>query len=259
MAAPGSVVEVKQPMGTGPAGQQWMAMPQINVPGIPPGLEYLTQIDQLLMHQQIELFEALTNIECKNRYAIKNSLGQQVFFAFEESDFCHRICCGAQRGFLMHIVDNQSREVIRLERPFKCFAGCCWCADTECCSMEIQIQSPPGQVVGYCRQIGSKWKPMYEVLDANKSVVLKINGPCCACQTICCTGDVDFKVCGTDGVTEVGKISKQWGGFFREIITQADNFSCSFPMDLDVRMKANMIGATFLIDYMFFEQKDNNS
>ena len=35
---------------------QWMAAPE-QVSGCPPGLEYLTQIDQLLVNQQIELLE----------------------------------------------------------------------------------------------------------------------------------------------------------------------------------------------------------
>jgi hypothetical protein len=35
----------------------WMSAPQEVVPGCPPGLEYLTQIDQLLVNQQVELFE----------------------------------------------------------------------------------------------------------------------------------------------------------------------------------------------------------
>lgn len=46
------------------------------------------------------------NWETSNRYVIKNSLGQQVFFASEESDTCHRQCCGPGRGFIMHITDN---------------------------------------------------------------------------------------------------------------------------------------------------------
>lgn len=46
---------------------------------------------------------------------------------------------------------------------------------------------------------------------------------------------------------EVGKISKQWSGFVREYFTAADNFGITFPMDLDVKMKANMVGALFLI------------
>ena len=35
----------------------WMPVPQETVPGCPPGLEYLTQVDQLLVNQQIELLE----------------------------------------------------------------------------------------------------------------------------------------------------------------------------------------------------------
>jgi hypothetical protein len=29
------------------------------IPGIPPGLEYLMQLDQLLVHQQVEMFEGI--------------------------------------------------------------------------------------------------------------------------------------------------------------------------------------------------------
>ena len=35
---------------------QWMMRPQ-GIPGCPPGLEYLMQIDQLLVKQQVELLE----------------------------------------------------------------------------------------------------------------------------------------------------------------------------------------------------------
>ena len=56
-----------------------------------------------------------------------------------------------------------------------------------------------------------------------------------------------------DGQTEVGKISKKWSGRFKESFTDADNFGISFPMDLDVKMKAVLLGAQFLIDFMFFE------
>lgn len=51
---------------------------------------------------------------------------------------------------------------------------------------------------------------------------------------------------------EVGKISKQWSGLAREMFTDADFFGISFPMDLDVRMKAVMLGACFLIVSHFF-------
>lgn len=46
---------------------------------------------------------------------------------------------------------------------------------------------------------------------------------------------------------KIGKISKQWTGLLREAFTDSDNFGIQFPFDLDVRMKAVMIGACFLI------------
>lgn len=59
------------------AGQNWMTIPQ-GIPNCPPGLEYLTTIDQLLVHQKVEMLEAFTGFETKNKFSIKNSFGQKV-------------------------------------------------------------------------------------------------------------------------------------------------------------------------------------
>ena len=52
---------------------------------------------------------AFTGIETQNKFQIKNSMGQQIYFAAEESGFCTRQCCGPHRGFIMHIADNTGR------------------------------------------------------------------------------------------------------------------------------------------------------
>lgn len=54
-----------------------------------------------------------------------------------------------------------------------------------------------------------------------------------------------------DEQSVVGKISKQWSGLVREAFTDADNFGIQFPLDLDVKMKAVMLGACFLIVSQF--------
>lgn len=226
------------------------------MPGVPPGLEYLAQIDQLLIQQQVEIAEALTGFETKNKYVIKNIIGQQVYFAAEESDCCGRFFCGPRRGFVIHIIDNFAQEVIRVTREFKCCAGHSWCACCLCCAMEIRIEAPVGQVCGFARQLQSCIKPCYSIMDADQKEVLYVEGPLCRCQTICCSDDLDFKVYTADRSQKIGKLSKQWSGVLKEALTDADNFRAAFPMDLDVRIKAVLVGTVFLMDFMYFEQNE---
>uniref|UniRef100_A0ABM0MQW2 Phospholipid scramblase n=1 Tax=Saccoglossus kowalevskii TaxID=10224 RepID=A0ABM0MQW2_SACKO len=135
-----------QPTGDEPKGFGWADK------FCPPGLEYLTQVDQLLVKQKVELFEVFTGWETRNRFVIANSLGQQCYYAEEESTACMRQCCGGARGFTMHISDNAGQEVMRLNREFKCCAGCCWCANSDCCAFELSVEAPVGNIVGYVRQ-----------------------------------------------------------------------------------------------------------
>uniref|UniRef100_H2ZPC5 Phospholipid scramblase n=1 Tax=Ciona savignyi TaxID=51511 RepID=H2ZPC5_CIOSA len=236
----------------------WMDMPP-SVPGCPAGLEYLTQLDQVLVHQQVELFEAMTDFETKNRYVIKNSLGQQCYFAKEESSLFQRLCCGSERGFEVKVTDNNGQEVIRMRRRFKCCAGCCWCANSDTCAFFLEVESPTGTFIGGVRQSQSCWYPMYEVMDASQKSVFNIEGPCCPISGPCCTCDFDFVVSTTDdSATPVGKITKQYSGFVKEAFTNATNFSVTFPMDLDVKMKAVLLGASLLIDFMYFEENQDN-
>ncbi|XP_045395369.1 phospholipid scramblase 1-like [Lemur catta] len=228
----------------GPAGVPWMPAPPRPL-NCPLGLEYLSQLDLILIHQQIELTEVLFGFESNNTYEIKNKFGQRIYIAAEDTNFCNRNCCGPNRPFTLNILDNMCREVITLERPLRCSS--CYCP---CCLQEIEIQAPPGVPVGYVTQIWHPYLPKFAVQNEKREDVLKITGPCFVCT---CAGDIDFKIKSLDEQIVVGQISKKWTGIFREAFTDADNFAIQFPRDLDIKMKAVMLGACFLVDYMFFE------
>ncbi|KAL1122406.1 hypothetical protein AAG570_003810 [Ranatra chinensis] len=222
-----------------PGGDGWMISPQ-NIPvNCPPGLEYLTTLDQLLVHQKIELLEALIGFETKNKFTVKNNLGQKVFYAAEQSSCLTRCCCGPIRPFGMKILDNYKNEVIHLERPLACSS--CW---FPCCLQSMEVYAPPGTLVGTVEQNWSIFTPEFSIKNAAGDTILKIEGPFCT-FSIC--GDVEFKILSLDGSRVVGKITKQWSGLLREALTDADNFGITFPADLDVKMKAVMLGACFLI------------
>eukprot|EP00091_Calanus_sinicus_P011013 TRINITY_DN25132_c0_g1_i1.p1 TRINITY_DN25132_c0_g1~~TRINITY_DN25132_c0_g1_i1.p1 ORF type:complete len:231 (-),score=69.40 TRINITY_DN25132_c0_g1_i1:67-759(-) len=220
-------------------------------PGCPPGLQYLAMIDQLLVKQKVELLEAFTGFETNNKYKIFNSLGQMVYTSKEDNDCCTRQLCGPARPFDMVISDNQGMEVIHLQRPLRCQSCCCFC-----CLQEMEVSSPPGTVIGTIEQQWTLIYPEFVIKDEGGNPVLKIKGPFCP---ISCCGDVDFKVISLQTGTEVGLITKQWSGFGKEAFTDADNFGISFPLDLDVKVKATLLGALFLIDFMFFETKQDNN
>ena len=60
----------------------WMARPA-PIAGVPPGLEYLSQINNVKVQQVVSLLEAFVGWDTNNKYAVLNAAGQQVYYAME--------------------------------------------------------------------------------------------------------------------------------------------------------------------------------
>ncbi|XP_065180304.1 phospholipid scramblase 1-like [Sycon ciliatum] len=233
------------------APPQWMPAPQVD-PNCPKGLEYLTQIDQLVVKQQVELLEAFTDYEGANKYNIFNTLGQQVYFAAEQSNCLERQCCLNARSFEMRIVDNLQAEVMIIKRPLRCTSSCYCCASWR---QFMSVESPPGNTIGYIQAELSFVNPSFLILGPNMEPQLRIQAPCFGHG--CCTCEPKYKVQTLDE-QEIGLIQKKWSGFAKEAFTEADNFSINFPMDLDVKVKAVLMGALFMIDFLYFEKSSHD-
>ena len=97
-------------------------------------------------------------------------------------------------------------------------------------------------------------------MNENGNVLLKIQQEdYCICSGPYCTSDIKFPVYPTSGDTPIGSVTKHYAGFVKELFTNADNFSITFPQDLDVKMKGVLLGACLLIDMMFFERSNKNN
>lgn len=101
-----------------------------------------------------------------------------------------------------------------------------------------------GNTIGNVIQEWSLLKPRFRIENESGECVFRIEGPLCPCS-LCC--DVEFQVLTNDGLKHVGKITKQWAGLAQEIFTDADFFGISFPQETDVKNKALLLSACFLI------------
>ncbi|XP_033258611.2 phospholipid scramblase 2-like [Orcinus orca] len=180
----------------------------------------------------------IISYETNNKDEIKNSLGQRIYYAAEDTALCTRFCYGSYRPFIMRIHDLKGQEVITLKRPLR-YTSCCF----PCCLQEIEIYAPPGIPIGYVTQTWHPYLPKFTLQTENKKDVLRIIGPYFVCNTC---GNVEFKVKSLNGVSNVGSVTQKWNGVL-SAMSDADHFEVHFPLDLDVMMKAIFSGACFLM------------
>lgn len=231
-----------------PVPLSWAPAPPA-VPNCPPGLEYLSKIDQLVIHQQIELMEMISGYETCNRYEVKNTLSQLVYFAAEENDDHTLNKYRQYRPFTIKLFDSRGQAVMLVKRPVQICGCCCPCI---CCLDQLEVQAPPDTTIGYVKQTWHPCLPRFSIQNEAGMDMLKIIFSCGSC---CPNQDLPFEVVSLDGSCAVGRITKQWTGMAREAATKATNFEIQFPLDLDIKMKAVLLGTCFLLDFMYFEQR----
>ncbi|KAM8953152.1 LOW QUALITY PROTEIN: phospholipid scramblase 2-like [Pelodytes ibericus] len=222
-----------QPNWSGGAVSAIIPAPQ---PSSVQGLEYLCQVSQILVQQKVPVIKGCTLCEKYNRYEIKNSMGQQVYSATEETDCCQKYFCGFL-PFTMTVNDNMGSEVIRLIRPLRCSL---WI--TPCCLQKLEVQSPPGVTVGYVIQNWHPCVPKFTIQNEKEENVFQLTAPCLGCRCSALT----FKVETVDGDSEVGRIHMNIFRLANSLCTNVKNYEIQFSLDLDVKFKAIMLSACFL-------------
>ncbi|XP_015792621.1 phospholipid scramblase 1 [Tetranychus urticae] len=197
-------------------GDDWMPMPQAYK--CTPGLEYLTRIDTFLVSKKHDRDES------KYTYLIKNNLDQKVYTAVEEYDQSCMCCCNTARPFDIKVFDFQQREVLNFHR------------------LEVTAS---GNLCGSIKQSVSPNSKEFRICDATGQTVLLIKGPSKPYVLN------QFKVLSADGKTEVGNVQSLLPNLVQGRLADADHFSISFSLDLDVNIKAVLLAALILVDGLY--------
>ncbi|XGW23173.1 hypothetical protein V3C99_005428 [Haemonchus contortus] len=217
-------------------------------------LSLLVPLAGVVVKQKLELFEILTGFETKNHYDIRSLTGTSLYRASEKSSCCCRKCWGKNRGFQMSITDHSGKEHARLRRPCRCSCcDCTLCASCICIRDWIDVEAPRGNPIGRVKTRSGTTLNFNVEDDSNRFAYIK--GPSC-CGFGCCTKcfrNKNFKVYSQRDRSQIGMITKQFGGVIKEAVSDADTFRVAFPPTLPVTSKMILIAAVFLIDFIAFE------
>eukprot|EP01133_Synstelium_polycarpum_P008011 gene8011-9411_t len=208
-------------------------------------LDQLNNLNSLAVRQRTrgKWWEALCGVTHENEYKVFTPANQHFLTAREHTSNCQLCFCGKMRKFKMSVCDLEGHELLKL-RQLEVFLG--------------EASAQPGKYLGRVKERFSCCLPVLNVFDETGAEVYRIIGECCGCSNYNLSirqGNGSGDEWGDDG-TEVGEINKVWSGAVKELFTDADNFYIQFPPDANSSRKSLLLGALFLVDYLFFEGKD---
>uniref|UniRef100_A0A1B6DVY3 Phospholipid scramblase n=1 Tax=Clastoptera arizonana TaxID=38151 RepID=A0A1B6DVY3_9HEMI len=206
------------------------------------GLQFLVGVEQLSIQQTIELHDLLSDIESENRYVIKIAGGETVFVGSETSSSLQRCCCRSSRSFEIKLLDPTKQIVLILRRRLACNTGIFGCY-----LQRLDILDPRENLIGSIVQEWTLFVPRFVVKDDKQNILYYIKGPnVCPCAMF---KEATFQVLNKDTDAQVASISHNW-----EHMSVSYNLKLTFPShNMECNQKAMLIGAAFLLEYMFFE------
>ena len=200
-------------------------------------MESMAGANGLVIRQRKEWGEILSGFETKNKYVVMDAAGNELYAAAEVGgSFLARMFLTAYRPFEIHILRLDGSMVIQVRRPFRFWFH------------QLEVFDAQGQLLGTIQRRFSILRRIYTVVDAAGNEVSELFGPILHPWT--------FEIRHKE--FPCGKITKKWSGLVKETISDADNFGVTFPAEWDVTLKAVLLGAVFLIDFVHFESKGND-
>jgi len=198
-------------------------------------MEELAGSSSLTVRQVKEWGEIFTGFEGRNRYAVLAPSGELIFAAGEEGgSLLARWFLKAWRPFTLQVLACKDRSsVLRIQSPFRFYFR------------EVSVYDADGRLLGVVKRRFALLRRIYSVQDASGRECCRLFGPILHPWT--------FEI--RDGRGVHGKITKKWSGLLKEGFTDADDFGVLFPAEWDPEIKAVLLGAVFLIDFVHFEDK----
>lgn len=200
-------------------------------------MEQLAELQGLVVRQRKEWGEILSGFETQNKYEILDTGGRSLFLAAEVgSSFLSRMFLKSLRPFEIQVLSQDGTLLLSIQRSFRFYFH------------HVSVFDSAGQLLGSVRREFSLLRRLYSVADSSGEAKAQLFGPILHPWT--------FEI--RRGGAAHGKITKKWSGLGKEMFTDADNFGVEFPPNAPATLRAVLLGAVFLIDFVHFEKGGNN-
>ena len=197
-------------------------------------MDQLAVANTLVVSQKKEWGEIVTGFEARNRYVVLNELGNELYHAREEGgSLLARWFLKSLRPFTIVLSGPDGVPALHVERPFRFYFH------------KLDVRTPGGKVLGSVELNFSWLHRLFRVTDRQGHEICRLHGPLFRPWT--------FLIRQND--REVGKITKKWSGLLKEAFTDADNFAAVLPPGMNPDQKSVLLGAMFLIDFVYFENR----
>ncbi|XP_030368834.1 phospholipid scramblase 3 [Scaptodrosophila lebanonensis] len=208
------------------------------------GYDCLADLPSVHIEQTFELNESLTAVSSENRYVVRSPLGDAIFAASESSTENSRLIWGSGRPFQMHLLDKTHQEALVFRKKLALGVVCCK-------PKNLEIWIPPGNLLGRVVESPTFMQPEFFIEDGNTNepifcVVGPSNSGCCC---FCLPKESYFKI--HSGGDLRASIDHKWLASKSQYTTNI-YFS---DMKLTSKERALILGAAFLLEYMFFQKR----
>ncbi|XP_031755479.1 phospholipid scramblase 3-like isoform X1 [Xenopus tropicalis] len=185
--------------------------------GVPQGMEHLLQINQLSIREKFKVTQGWGR-----NFDVLNPVGQGVLQAEQRIH-----CCGPM--FDVTVRDMRGNDVMALHE------GC------HCCSREMEVHSPDGGLLGFVTLHWNSFVTHLSIKNPAKQVLLLILGPSLQANVF---GNISFEVKSSDEQHVVGMIRHT-----------NEEVTVSFPLDMEVTVKAILAGSAFYMDSLIYQRR----
>lgn len=219
----------------------WISTPRPQFSALS-GTHFLGNVEQLQIQQIVDLSTLLGRSDKGFQYRVKVPKAETLFLAMEskgENKQSFLGCSRFIRGDLSLNVIDQCGET-----AFAMRINSRW---TYTLSKLHKITVGSDSIIGTVEENFSLLGPSFTVYDESRKELCNIFGPnICGC---CMYKEALFQVLSIDGTHQIASLMHQWDNTLHEYI-----LLMTFPMDTDIKLKGLLLGASFLIEYLYFER-----